>query len=261
MKSTPAVDRRSPLIYAASLLRFHSVEAAMVLVEDMKPLKMGNKTAFVGGYSILTTLQKAEPKEGYKVLFGPSERSAIWMTSLKAEQSIRDLLLAFQEGRFGFTSVTSEGMFAMVGLSDMLGLYEAGAIGSDLTVREVASKVVEVDKHTRVREALRLMLERRIRRVFIHGTKAFLSDRELVSNIFSPRKLKEAKQTPSAILEGTVLEAGPVEPIEVDGGLPLKEAAKLVVRTQGGAILCEEGVVSPWDVVMKPFATGHLNVR
>ena len=260
-KSTPVIERKSPLIYAASLLRFRSVEAAMILMERERPMRIGSKIAFVGGYSILITLQKAKPDHSYKALFEPSDRSAVGMTPVKSSLSLRDLLRVFREGKFGFTAVTDGGVFAMVGLSDILELYRKGTLGSDLTVRDVASRKVSVSRHTPMREALDTMIERRIRRVFIEGSGAFVSDREVVSSIFSPRKLKEIKHSPRSMLEGTVLEFGPVEAAEVEGDMPLKEAALVVAEAQGGALVCDKGVVSPWDVGMKPFAAGHLNVR
>ena len=260
-RSQPAIDRKSPLIYAASLLRFHSVEAAMILMDGMRPMRMGAKIAFLAGYALLTTLLKSTPDQSYRALFESTDRCPTPVQPLRSTRDIRDLLLVFQESKFGFTAVSKGDMHAMVGLSDVVGLYKEGVLGSSLTVRDVASPVVTVDKHTSVREALKLMFDRRIRRVFIKGTDAFVSDREIVSRIFSPRRLKEIKHSPRSLLEGTLLEVGPVEPTVVDGGMPVKEAAQLVVRSQGGALVCDAGVVSPWDTVMKPFAMGRLNAK
>ena len=260
-RSPPVIERRSPLVYAASLLRFHSVEAAMMLTDGTQPMRMGDKIAFVGGYSILTTLLRTRPDLSYRALFEQCDHSAMAVTPVKSNRDLRDLLLVFQGGRFGFTAVTKGDMHAMVGLSDVLGLYQNGTLGSDLTVRDVASQPFSVDRQTSLKEALSLMLERRIRRVFIEGANAFVSDREIVSSLFSPRKLKQTKRLPRTMLEGSLLEVGPVESVRVGGETSLKEAALLVTRTQGGALTCEEGVVSPWDIVMKPFATGHLYVR
>ena len=260
MRTSPSVYRKSPIIQAASLLRYHSIEAALVLVDEILPMKTGSKFAFVSGYSILNVLHKTHPDDSYKALFGACERFPVWMESVSSDRTLRDLLTAFNEGRFGFTVVTKEDMFATVGLSDVLELYQTGMMGSDLTVGEVASQPIALDKETSVREALNLMIEKRIRRVFVRGTSAYVSDRELVSSIFSPRRLKEARYSPKATLEGTLLEAGPVDSFQVEDAMPLREAAQMVGRLQGGAITCENGVVTPWDVVMKPFATGHLNV-
>lgn len=260
-RSSPVVDRKSPLIITASLLRFHFIESAVMLVEKTRPMLVGDRIAFVGGYSALVTLFRARPEDSYKSLFGPSDRSATAMPPVKATSSLRDLLTTFQDGGFGFTAVTDGRMHAMVGLSDVLGLYQKQVIGTDFTVGDVASRVVEVSRQTPIRDVLKLMFERRIRRVFIRGTNDFVSDREIVTTVFSPRKLNEAKRSPRTLLDGPLLDYAPVESPEVAADMPLKEASRLVVQAQGGALVCRKGVVSPWDLVMKPFAKGHLNAR
>ena len=197
----------------------------------------------------------------YRALFEPCDLSFVAVAPLKTTRDLRGLLLVFWEEKFGFTAVTDGSMYSMVGLSDVLGLYQSGALGSDLCVRDVVSRPVAVERRTPLKEALKMMIERRIRRVFISGTGAFLSDREIVSRIFSPRNLKETKKSPSTMLDGTVLDFGPVAAVEVRGDTPLGEAAGLLALAQGGALRCDEGIVSPWDVLMKPFSTGRLNFR
>lgn len=260
-RSQPVIDKNSPLVYAASLLRFHSAEAAMMLAEDARPMRIGLKVAFVGGYSILATLVRVSPEKSYSALFEPSGNSAVGVPPLKSVRDLGELLRSFEAARFGFAAVTRGDMFAMVGLSDVIGLYQAGTLGSDLTVREVASPAVRVGRQTSVREALRIMFDRRIRRLFLGRAHAFVSDREVVSSIFSPRRLTDIKRSPGTLLEGTLLDVGPVEAPEVEGDMPLKEAATHLVRSQGRALVCDAGVISPWDLVMKPFLAGHLNVK
>lgn len=260
-RSTPVIERGASLFTAASLLRFHFVEAAMVLVEGRKPMHIGNKVAFVAGYPTLQAIQRMKPESAYSALFEPCEKHVVMVKPARPADDLGDLLRSFQESKFGFTAVVKGALFALVGLSEVLGLYTEGALGSDLKVRDVASKPIAVGPATTLKEAMGVMFERRIRRVFIRGENAFVSDREIVSYIFSPRKLQEIKRSPGKILADTVLDIGPVEAAEVDGQTPLKEAASQFVRSQGGALTCDEGVVSPWDMVMKPFATGHLNVR
>lgn len=260
-RSTAAIESGSFLLYAASLLRFHVIEAAMILVEKRQPMQIGDKVAFISGYPIVTTLQKTKPQDIYKALFEPCHKYNVAVKPTKLAHDLRDLLLIFKEARFGFTAVTDGELYAMVGLSDVLGLYRRSALSTDLTAHDVASEAISVEPGTTIKDALNLMLERRIRRVFIKGTNTFVSDREVVSYIFSPRKLQEVRRSPGKMLDDTVLNVGPVEAPKIEDDLPLREAASLVVQSQGGALTCNKGVVSPWDIVMKPFATGHLDVE
>ena len=260
LRSSPSIENSSFVFIAASLLRFHVIEAAMVVVDGRRPMVVDGKVAFISGYPILTMLQKTRPEEIYKSLFEPSGRYTVAVRPVKPGQNLRDLLRVFQESKFGFTTVADEEMYAMVGLSDVLGLYKQGVLGTDLTARDVASRKVSVEPKTKIKDALDVMFERRIRRAFIKGTDSFVSDREIVSHVFSPRELEKVKRAPGSILEGPVIDAEPAEATMIEGDTPLREAASSVVQSQGGALACDEGVVSPWDLVMKPFVAGRLNV-
>lgn len=243
------------------MLRFHSSEAAVLLTDGGKPVQVGSRVAFVGGYSVLNSLRNTPPKDSYTALFQPCEGSMVQIPSLDSKAALGDLLLQFRRERFGFAEVNNGPMFAAVGLSDVLRLYREGMLGSDLPVAEVATPRISLGRETPLREAISVMLERRIRRVFIRGTDAFVSDREIVSHIFSPRELLETKDSPSSMLEGKLADVVPVEPQKVDPDMTLREAARLITQLQGGALMCDGGVISPWDIVMKPFVTGHLNVK
>ena len=144
-RSSPSIENSSYVFIAASLLRFHVIEAAMVVVDGRRPMLVDGKVAFISGYPILTMLQKTKPEEIYKSLFEPSGRYTVAVRPVKPGQNLRDLLQVFQESRFGFTTVADEEMYAMVGLSDLLALYEQGVVGTDLTARDVDSRSVSVD--------------------------------------------------------------------------------------------------------------------
>ncbi len=46
-KSCPVAEGGSPLIMVASLLRFHSTDAAMLLVDGKEPMRVQGRFAFV----------------------------------------------------------------------------------------------------------------------------------------------------------------------------------------------------------------------
>jgi len=259
-RSSPLVEGSSPLVLAGSLLRFHPVEAAMVLTERAQPVRRDSRVAFLGGYSILANLLKVEPARSLKFLFEPCRRNAMILDTVKVDQDLPSLLRLFGETRFGFTTITHGRYFALLGLSDTISLYEQGAIGTGLLAREVASKPVTTGKDTTLRGALRLMFERRIRRLFLKGGDLFVSDREIISYLFSPRKLEATRDAPRTMLNDRMTEAGPISAERIRGDAPLKDASKVLSGTQGSVLMCEGGIISPWDLVMKPFLKGRLAI-
>ena len=110
------------------------------------------------------------------------------------------------------------------------------------------------------------MFRRRIRRIFIEdkthrrsqGT-AFVSDREIISFIFSPKNLEESRESPETMLDARIGEVGAVDAEQVDDDSPLSEVAKYLTMSQGNCVVCTKGLISPWDVVMKPHLSGKLD--
>ena len=48
-RSSPMIEGSDPLLVGASLLRFHPVEAAMVLTDGARPVHTDSKDAFLSG--------------------------------------------------------------------------------------------------------------------------------------------------------------------------------------------------------------------
>ena len=257
-RSYPIAQKDSPTVVAGSMLRYHPIEAAMILVEGAQPLRFDTKHMFLSGYSILSNLSRKPPAEYYDFLFEPCVRNSVLIDSLDRGAGFGELLGLFSRTRLGFTTITDGRMFALVGMSDVLTLYQRGVIGSDMKAGDVASPVFSAERNVPLTKLLAFMLERRIRRVFLDRSDAYVSDRELVSYIFSPSRLEETRASPGALLQGSAIEVGPVEAEAFGNDLPLEEAAGLVLRSQGSAILCKNGVVSPWDIVMKPYLAGRM---
>jgi CBS domain-containing protein len=261
VRSMPMVEADSYMLSAGSVLRFHGVEAALVLAEGLEPLKLGNKCLFVGGYGVLSRLLKAQPEEYYKTLFEPCSKSAMALDSITADQKLGDLLRLFTASGFGFAVLKEGRLCSLIGLSDIVPLYEDGSIATDLRVRDVASQRISVDKGTSIKDALQLMFDRRIRRVFIGDSGSYVSDREIISYMLSPDRLQKVRDSSSVMLDGDIRDVGPIDADVTKGGLSLRDAAGALKLSQGNALVCKEGVVSSWDLVVKPFVMQRLSVR
>ena len=267
-RSSPAVEENSPMVLAGSLMRFHPVDAALLLMEKgLQPLRVGSKGVFLGGYAILDNLLKQDPKNYYRFLFEPSKKGGVPVESLGAGRSLWELLDLYAESRSGFTLVTRGSLYGMVSLSDVLELYRGGVIDSGLVAQDVAQGPVSTSATTRIKDALSVMFRRRIRRIFIESMgrkssrgRAFVSDREIISFIFSPRNLEESRDSPSTMLDATIGEAGAIDAEEVDDDAPLSEVARYLTRSQGSCVICTKGLISPWDAVMKPYLSGKLEL-
>jgi len=256
-RAYPAVDPTTPILSVLPLLRFHEI--------DVLPLSFdaGRRQKGVYGFSCLARLMKVRPEGVGSFLKQPCEVVSEPLSAIRADRALSGLLDLFLRRRFGFARVVeSEGAGALLTLQDVLGLYEAGILKSSLTLDDVASNAFSMPSESTVREVLVEMFDRRIRRVFISGTREFVWDRSIIEHLFSPaviarvvqRELGDILQTPISGI-GTTTGKG------AEGRMQLREAASLLKARPGQCFVFDGKVVTTWDVVMKPWKEGMLKIR
>jgi len=279
--TSPIVEASTFTLTAASLLRAHHVAsvqvvekgkpargemtrtssvAAIQVTEMLEPAHLGAKYLFVSGYSILSNLVERKPSEYYSYLFQPCKGDAIGVGSVSVDQDLRELLELFRNTRFGFACLEDGGLFTQVNLLDVAQLYADGTIKTDMLVKDVASRPFSLPGDTCVKDALEEMFSRRTRTAFVRGTKTLVSDREIISFIFSPRWLERIKDSPSSMLDCKIADVGLIEPDLIEGDTPISRAAGMMAPKHGNSFLCEQGIVTPWDLVMKPWNSGRLSI-
>lgn len=255
-RAYPAVDPTTPILSVLPLLRFHEI--------DVLPLAfdVGRRQKGVYGFSCLASLLKVRPIGVGSFLKQPCEVVSEPLATIRADRSLSGLLDVFLRRRFGFARVVeSKGVGAILTLPDVLGLYQDGSLGSSLILEDVASTAFSMPIESTIREVLVEMFDRRIRRVFISGTREFVWDRNVIEHLFSPAVLAHVVQNESAdILEIPISGIGTTTAKEADGLMQLQEAAALLKAEPGQCLVYDGKVVTPWDVVMKPWKERKLKV-
>jgi len=108
------------------------------------------------------------------------------------------------------------------------------------------------------------MFRLRQRKVFIVGERMYISDRSIVDRVLSPTSLVRApgeREIPALDVQIDGLKK--FAPIEVAEGMSVHTAA-LRLRNEWGPCLAIQGkdvVLTPWDVIMKPWEAGRLEIR
>ena len=260
-KAYPVLDPKTETLSAMSLLRFHEIDA-LPLSFDLHAGRR-RKVRAVYGYSSLARLVLMKPEEFGRFLREPCEAVSESLAVVSETASLARLLDTFAETRFGFARVEGgRGVGAMVGLPEVLGLHETGAIVSDLHLDDVGSPIVSVSGDTPLRKALGLMFEKRHRRLFVDGQREFVSDRRIIEHIFSPAVLAESALHNSDVLGIPVSAVGKMVARDVELNISMKDAAALLKSGKPGQCLVFDGtVVTPWDVVMKPWKAKKLKIR
>ncbi len=258
-RAIPIVDASASTLEAGSLLHTHQIDALCVIGE-----KISRKNFLaIGGYSVLSRLLKTDPNYYYDFLREPCLNVALSFDLLPAEEDLAELFRSFAKTRFGFACIkTKSGVRGLAALRDLVELYEKGILETDVTTQEVASApVFSLSGDTMLNEVLREMFERRQRRVFISGTRRLVSDRIIISYVFSGEALHKVMDRPWKMLDATLNEVGGTEVQEVSRNISIRDASHLIMHEAEECFVCEGGIVTPWDIVMKPWEMGRLRIQ
>ncbi len=264
-KAVATVEQGTLAVIAGSLLDLPRRDVLLIAstVDGVRYLTRGGKWMAFAGYRLLEKMLAAEPKDLYGLLFRPCESASILLGAVRAEDGLAAVLDSFHRTRFGYALVESGDSFGMVTLADLLQLYQGGVLTTDLSLRDVASSpVLSLPGGASLREAVREMFRKRVRRVRIEGTDRFVSDREVLTHVFSPARLRVVKESPEMMLETALQDVGGMEAFEADGRTQVKRAAEAIGLGSGACLTIDRGesVATPWDLVMKPWEAGELKI-
>jgi CBS domain-containing protein len=211
-----------------------------------------------GGYGILKKVVESEPKEYYNTLWSKSAEVPIWIGSCRYERPFDEILEAFSETKIGGARVTKGHQEALITLGDAVGLISSGRLSTNMTTAEVGSVPVTISKNELIIGAIREMVSKNIRRLFVENEERFISDRTVIDYMFSPGRLGIARDHPERWIEGTVAELGSKSPGRCRSG-DLDEAAKEIGESPDDCLLTDDRrVISRWDMVVRPWRAGKL---
>jgi len=255
-RAYPALDPKMEMLSALSLLQFHGIDALPLSFDSDR------KNRAVTGFSSLARVMRLDRKGLPTFLRQPCEEASEPLSTVGAERSVSVLLDKFLRTRFGFARVEEKkNVGALVSLWDLLGLYQTRVFNTDLTVEDVGSSIFSMPPRTTAREALRAMFRRGVRRVFVDSPTKFVWDRGMIERLFSPSVLASAAENPSGdLLEITLSELEPVAAGQVKPGTKLREAARMLRQERRHCLVFDRRVVTPWDVVMKPWKAKALKI-
>ena len=147
-------------------------------------------------------------------------------------------------------------------MSDLLELYQSGLIETELRAEEVASPIFSMSIDSPLKDVLNEMLSRRVRRVFVSPeNEVVVTDRDVINYIFSTSRLASVSKSPESLLDAELGDLSSVKPLRVSNNTIVREAALLTNGLADSCLVCDKGVLTPWDLVMKPLINGELMIR
>jgi len=254
------IDPSTKAQIAMCLLAFHEMDALPV------GFTVGKRKYVISGYSCLSRLLQTAPVDYARFLDKPSQALCFELATVPAEGDLESLLEVFEKTRFGFAwveDVKHSNFGALASLRDLLPLFSKSIISTDMSVGEVAtSPIFSLSKETSLKQALNEMIERKVRRVLISETQKIVSDRQIIDYVFRISKLDEAGRNPSTLLDADFGDLESVRLQRISSRTKINKAAAALYAKggRGGCLICEEGVVTPWDVIMKPWRKERLAI-
>lgn len=216
----------------------------------------------VSGYSLISKLAQLKPTEFAAYLESPAFQTALAIGTIDESQDLLSLFHVFESTTFGYAEVRrNRRTEVMVTVKNLLKLYNLKLISCNLQLDDVASSpVFSLSRGAKLEQTLREMLNRKFRRVQIAGTKSIVSDREILSYLFQEARLKRARKTPERLLDGTLEDVESRSTPWVDGKKNLIDAASLLSTREHDSLLTDRGIVTPWDLIIKPWRIGELRL-
>ena len=264
--SRPITTPDVPVIVAASMLTAYDAPMLpLTRVGSQQPVEKNGVRLYqaVGSYPIISLFLETKPSDYYKVLWNSCSTTTVWIGSMGYEEPLDKLLSIFALTGFGDARVDVEGSPpALLTLNEVVSLYRDRKLNCSLPVKDVASDAIFIDPDAMLLDALHLMREKRIRRLFLRGRKGeFVSDRSILGLLFSPRGLKAARDSPDSWTDFKVSDMESTKAHLVSPDAMVEDVGSLVEPGRDVFMLWDwSSLVTRWDLVMKPWKAGKLNL-
>jgi hypothetical protein len=256
----PILKPDVPLLTALYFLKMKDMDAVPITYDD------ANVRRVVLGFSGLNELLRLGPKAFNDLLKAPCEQVSDELPVVGVDEEVGTLLDTFVMRKLGLALVRevspgNQSRDNLISLTDFLDLYGTGTISSTLLVEDVGTPIFSMEGETPLRTALQAMFSHGYRRVFIEGEETYLSDRALGNQILSPKVIAElGKEGADDILSIPINKVKGSLPLRVPPRMSLKDAAFTLGRERGRCLRSGDKVVTPWDIVVKPWNAKRLKI-
>ncbi len=261
----PMVTLDVPVIGAASILadyEFHILpvrKGRALPGVDKEGVKLFKA---IGGQQVFSLLVKSKPEDYNRILWAPCSTIGMWLGTVEFHDELKKLLRIFELTGFGDAMVNAPAPpHGLVTLEEVVSLYRERKLKCGLAVKEVSSQAISIDPDATIIEAMRAMLEKRVRRLFLGRSAEYISDRNILAFLFSPRLLTIAKDQPESWTNASVSDVEKSTAGSVSQNATVEQVGMMADASRD-IFMLSDGVslISRWDLVMKPWKAGQLRL-
>lgn len=265
----PVVKPEYPLLTVLYLLRIKDLDAVPLSLEN----QADGRGRAIFGFSSLAKLVSGSSSGFSTLLNSPCVSASDPLPVFDHRDSIDEVLAAYARRRLGVALIhdSSERKTKKSGgrseqslltLADFLDLMRKEKLVTQMKVSDVATPLLAVSSRTTIRAALRTMFKHRYRRVFLDDERTYVSDRDIMDRVFRPDAIDSLESTSRDILAAPIGKLGRRRsPGAVSSNANLGEAAMKLDGDHTSCLLTTlDTVVTPWDIIMKPWIAKSLEI-
>lgn len=220
-----------------------------IYVDGLVVTKGDRPVGRVGGKQILLTILDSDYPQWLRITaFQIMDDSGI---SAEMDSPLVKALRIFRQTGFAFVPVTDKGLtVASLAIRDVLP-FLAGS-GIDEPLKSLSSPLVQISRKTDLKNALRIMLERKVRNLIVRndGNNYVVNDRKILEFLFSHDGREIMRKGIAGISAVEVGLVDMIPAVEVKD-TPFRKAAELLMDVGTPCLLLGDSIVTPWDLVMK----------
>ncbi|GIU72705.1 MAG: hypothetical protein KatS3mg003_2214 [Candidatus Nitrosocaldaceae archaeon] len=229
-------------VYLASVCLIPSIEVyvdGVIVIDDNKPIGR------IGSKHILTAYYRFGRDAFYK-----QSKDIMHSTKdhLKPSSSLLDLLNDFRKNKVGFAPITNDEILAVASIYDVLKAIVK--LPMDMSVKGIGSKIITIDENYSIRDALRIMLENNIRRLFIKKDKFYTAivGRDILGFIME-NEIGSNKRIDISNIKIDALDMHKITSIREDTSIRDAIVMLLKEKAPSSLIVEDEYVITPLDII------------
>lgn len=150
----------------------------------------------------------------------------------------------------------------VIGLLDIIKFYVYTGVVNQLKnirIRDLLSKpLVKVSAETSLKEAITIMLNKRIRRIFIEKFNLILSDRSIVRKLLTFPLIERLRDKQQEVLMMPIRSLVPMlqKPGIISQDDTFDKAVYKLLESEAHCLVTDDftGILTPWDLVIKSFS-------
>ncbi|HKZ62436.1 MAG TPA: CBS domain-containing protein [Nitrososphaera sp.] len=172
-------------------------------------------------------------------------------SAVEASDPLDTALEIFRKTKFAFVPITIDGRLATsLSIRDVLRLAADRLV---TPIGELSSQLVSVKYGTSIEKALELMLEKGIRNLAVrteNNNTRIINDRKILEFLLSFEG-RRVIASPMGLDAVSLELLDPAAPKYVKRSMSAAIAAQFLTDVSTPCLLCDDSIVTPWDVVMK----------